>query len=184
MCQNAQKTVPEFLEVAETATINLLTQSGTINTAEGQQIVKDFATVEGDITSWTPGSPATDVIQVLNDIAVALPLIPMPPLYEVTVSVALGLITAAIGLFSGNGAVTNETGEVIDNPTAEQTQAHALHVMAETSAKIKAIVPDADFSVKRAAFLLPGHSPADQGKKFWNKKVDENKELPPALKIA
>ncbi len=184
MCQNAQKTIPAFLQVAQTAVINLLTQSGTINTAEGQQIVKDFATVEGDIASWTPGTAAPAAIQVLNDIAAALPLIPLPPLYETTASVALGLIAAAIGLFSGNGAVTSADGAAIDNPTAEQTQAHALHVMAETAAKIKTIVPDADFSVKRAALLLPGHSPAEQGKKFWNRKVDENRELPPALKIA
>jgi hypothetical protein len=184
MCKNAQKTIPAFLAVAQTAVVNLLTQSGTINTAEGQQIVKDFATVEGDIASWTPGSPAQDAVQVLNDIAAALPLIPLPPLYETIASVALGLVVAAIGLFSGNGAVTDETGAVVASPTKEQIQAHALHTMAETSAKIKTIVPDADFSVKRAALLLPGHEPADQAKKFWNKKVDENKELPPALKIA
>lgn len=184
MCQDAQKTIPAFLLVAQAATINLLTSSGTIDTAEGQQIVKDFATVEADIASWTPGTAATEAIEVLNDINAALPLIPMPPLYETTVSIAIGLITAAIGLFSGNGQVTDEDGAAIPAPTEVQVQAHAVHVMAETAAKIKTIVPDADFSVKRAAFMLPGHSPADQGKRFWNKKVDENRELPPALKVA
>lgn len=184
MCQDAQKTVPAFLEVAQKATINLLTLSGTINTAEGQQIVKDFATVEGDIASWTPGLPATEAIEVLTDINAALPLIPMPPLYEMTVSIAIGLITAAIGLFSGNGQVTDENGTPVIAPTETQIRAHAIHVMAETSAKINTIVPGAHFSVKRAALMLPGHSPADQGKRFWNEHVDENKELPPALKVA
>ena len=80
--------------------VALLTYLG--KTALAQQVQADITTAVNDITSWTSGTVATNVINALNDVAAFISTIPGLSVYGALISLAVGTIDYVISLFTQN----------------------------------------------------------------------------------
>lgn len=168
MCKTNNALVA-VLQTAESATINLLTVTNVIGTAEGQTIQKDFDAAIKDVQSWKPGNAGDEVVQVLTDLMDALPLIPLPAPYPAVIAVAIGTIAGIIKTIQGNAAPAVAAGVSAE----EHGALHTARLVAATTQAVQAHVP----GFKRNILM----SPSDQFKQEWNQKVAEN-GLPETLK--
>lgn len=183
MCANAEAQVLNAAEAAESTVISLLTESNLISTPEGQKITTDFKTAITDIQNWKSGTPATDAVEVINDIEAALPLIIIPAPFNVLVPIALAGLTTILTLLGANSPAPVEagveaTGVVL--PASQTLHAHAVAATGE--AKVETLTGyKASKWDKARAMVGDTHVAADAYRKVWNDAVVKN-GLPESLK--
>jgi len=168
MCQNAQGTAVSLLTAIEPTIKNLLTVTGVINTDEGNQIITYYDAALAAVKNWQNGTPAQNAIQAINDLQEALPLLPIPALYQALLSVILAGITTVLGVLSANSPAPLSTDPADGIPTAEPHEIQAAHqakIAVDTTAEVEKLVP----GFKRSIF----HSPASQYQKAWDSAVDQ-----------
>lgn len=183
MCANAEAQVLNAAEAAESTVLSLLTSAGAINTAEGQQINADFKTAIADIQAWKSGTPATNAVQVIQDIEAALPLIPLPAPFNVLVPIALGGLATILTLLGANSPAPAEP-EATPALAPHIQMAHATAVAAAGEAKVASLTGYKPSTMDKARAMLGETSiAANRYKGVWNKTVDEN-DLPADLKAA
>ena len=95
--------------------VALLTFLG--KTSLATQVQGYITTAVNDITSWTPGTVATDVENALNDVAAFISAIPGLEAYGALISLAVGTIDYVISLFTQN-APTAPAGAIRPRMTA------------------------------------------------------------------
>lgn len=183
MCKNAEAQVLNIAETAESTIITLLTESNLINTSEGQKIDADFKIAITDIQNWKSGTPATDAVEVIQDIEAVLPLIPIPPPFNVLVPIALGGLTTILTLLGANSpAPAVATADPEEHAAVQTLHAHAVAATGE--AKVTSLTGYKPSVIDKARAMV-GDSGIAAGKykQVWNKAVEEN-GLPETLKAA
>jgi phosphohistidine swiveling domain-containing protein len=117
-----QSTLAALVTAVGQGIVNLLTFLG--NTTAASQVEGYINTAVNDITSWTPGTVATEVINALNDVAAFISAIPGLGAYAALISLAVGTIDSVIALFTQNSpappttAIRPRTVPVVNLPGA------------------------------------------------------------------
>ena len=189
MCQQAEAQVLNVAKTAESTVITLLAESKLITTAEGQTITTDFTTLITDIQNWKSGTPATDAIQVVEDIEAVLPALPIPAPFNILVPIALGGLTTILTLLGANSpapATPETTAAVAAAPAlaAHIQTLHASAVAAAGEAKVTSLTGYKPSVMDKArAMMGDTHVAANKYKQTWNTTVSDN-GLPETLKAA
>lgn len=162
MCKNAQATAAALMTAIRPTIVSLLTLEGVAGTTEATAALAAYDTAETAIQSWTPGSAATEVLEVIGDLQTALNSLPVPSGALALLNIILAGVETVIGVISANSpAPAAPTGSTA---TPEDiTVAHQLQVAHDTSTKVTALVP----GFKRSIF----HTPESQYKSTWNSAV-------------
>lgn len=179
MCTNATKTAADLMAAIEPTLKAFLSYENVLNTPEGQAAIAAFDTALTAVQNWQTGTPATEVLEVISAFTAAFAAVSgplnLPPAILLLVNVIAGGVEAVIGVLQANSpapAVAAVAGDASPEETKAQYQAH---VIADTTAKVNALVPTFHRSI--------WHSAATQYKRTWNETVDGNK-LPATLKVA
>lgn len=178
MCTNAVKTAANLLTAIEPTIKNLLTETNLINTPDAVAALKAYDAALAAVEAWTPGTPAQEVLEVLSDLQTGLGALPIPTTYTALLNIIFAGIETVIGVLTANSPAP-----VAPTPPAtealvphEDTQAmHQAAVIADTTAKVQALVPN----FKRSIW----HSPESQYIKTWNQAVEDG-NFPATLKAA
>lgn len=166
MCQNAQKTIINLMAELEPSLIALGNAAGLNNNPDFQTAIKAYNTALTAVENWKSGTPAQDVIQVIQALEAAVQILPIPPQYQVLVNIILAGIATVIGVLSANSPAPIPVPSAGADATPEETQAqHQAEVIHETTVKVQHLVP----SFKRSIW----HSAATQYKKTWNEKASD-----------
>lgn len=174
MCTNATKTAADLLAAEKSSLTNLLTVAGVANTPAAQVIMTEYSNVETALQSWTGGSPAQEILQILGDIQTGIEALRIPATYLTFVNIAIAGIEAVIGVITANSPAPAPSSSVAVVPEEHQAL-HAADAIATTTAKVQALVP----AFKRSKW----HSAASQYRKTWNDAVYEG-AFPETLVVA
>lgn len=163
MCQKAAETAAAVLKGVEPTFVELLTLEGIATTTEGVTAINAFNAAQAALASWQSGTPAQNIIQLVDDFTAVFGTLPLPPEVKSLGNIILAALATVTGILSANSpAPASPAGA----PAFEETQAlHALSVRADTEAKVQALVPQ--FKLSRF------HSPAVQYRNTWNKAVED-----------
>lgn len=101
-CGTNQSNLAALAQTLGTSAANLATLIG--QSALATKITQLTTQVVGDIQMWKTGSPTADIIQVLGDLELAINLIPIDPMTQMLVELALGTIQAIVALFPAPAA--------------------------------------------------------------------------------
>lgn len=182
MCQNATKTAYAVLAGVEPELKSILTIEGVANTPQATAALTAYDQALADLKNWTPGTPSQDLIQVLNDLQIAIPALPIPPQYQLLSSAILAAVVTVIGIVTGNSPaqpVAVAAGEAA--PDMAEVQAdHERATMAEFTVRAQSLVPF--YKIRTRATFLPGRTPTEQQKACWNKACDLSNA--PQFKVA
>lgn len=182
MCQQSEAQVLNVVKASESTIITLLTEAKIISTAQGQTIETDFEALIADVQNWKSGTPADAAIQVVQDIEAALPLLPIPPPYNILVPVALAGLTTILTLLGANSpapAIAN-AGEL----TAHVQTLHAHSVAAQGEAKVESLTGYKPSTMDKARAMMGDSGiAAKKYKQVWNETIETN-GLPDTLKAA
>jgi hypothetical protein len=179
MCVNAQKTAGDLLAAIEPTINSLLTEANLANTTEGKAAVAAYDSAVTDLQDWTPGTPATEVLKVIEDFQIAFNALPLPTTVQTLTNIILAGVETVIGVITANSpapaapATTTAAGPLVAH--ADVQAAHQVEVVAATTAKVQTLVP----GFKRSVW----HSAATQYKNTWNDAVKKGK-FPATLKAA
>lgn len=155
MCQNAEKTALALLTAEEPELKSILTFTGLLNTPTGQVVLDEYNQAVQDLSAWTPGTAAQEIIEVIQDFQSGFNELPFPPTVITLENLIEAAVVAVIGVIQAN-----------QPSTSALDQAHAV---AATTAQVQKLVPGFKPRIKR--FALPGQTPADQFKKAWKNQV-------------
>lgn len=185
MCANAEAQVINIAQVAETTTISLLTESKLISTTQGTTITSYFSTLITDLKAWKSGTPATNILQVVQDIQALLPSLPIPAPFNLLVPVALGGLETILTLLGANSPAPVEAGvEATTEALAANQELHAHATAAAGEAKVVQLTGyKASKWDKARAMVGDTHVASDAYRKVWNETVESN-SLPETLKAA
>lgn len=183
MCKNAEAQAVNIAEAAETTTLSLLTESKLISTAQGQTISGYFGQLIGFLQGWKSGTPATDAMQIVQDIEAILPSLPIPAPFNLLVPVALGGLATILTLLGANSPAPATEGATPElSPALQHIHAHSVADAGE--AKVEALTGYKVSVIDKAKAMLGNSSiAANKYKQVWNKTVEEN-GLPETLKAA
>jgi hypothetical protein len=168
MCKAAAKTAAALMAAIEPTIKSLLTATGQINTPDGIAAIKAYDDAVTALDSWTSGTPAQEVLELIADFQAALNVIPIPPQFQVLLNIVLAGVETVIGVLTANSPAPTDAASAVA-PHEETQTMHALAVADDTTAKVQALVP----GFKRSIF----HSPESQYTKAWNDAVDAHPEL-------
>ena len=172
MCTNATKTAASLMSAIEPTLKSLLTFTGIINTPQGVAAIAAYDAALAALQNWKSGTASQNVLELIAAFQSVFNALPIPANVAVLVNLILGGVEAAIGVITANSPAPVGVAE---DATAEETQAmHQAHVIADTTAKVQALVP----TFKRSIFS----SPASQYTKAWNAAVS-NGGFDPALAV-
>ncbi len=166
MCQNATKTAYAVLSGIEPQIKAILTIEGIANTPQATTALAAYDQALADLNAWTQGTPAQDVIQVLDDLEVAVQALPIPTAYQLLVSTILAGIVTVIGIVTGNSPAP-PVASIQGIDLAAVQQDHERATMARYSVRAQDLVPF--YRIKTRATWLPEREPATQQKHCWNK---------------
>lgn len=199
MCKQSEAQVLNVVKASESTIITLLTEAKLISTAQGQTIETDFEALIADVQNWKSGMPADAAMQVVQDIETALPLLPIPPPYNILVPVALAGLTTILTLLGanspapaaieidggGNGDGTGLTPSLEPNPLAPHVQTLYAHsVAAQGEAKVEQLTGYKVSMIDKARAMMGDSGiAAKKYKQAWNETVETN-GLPDTLKAA
>jgi hypothetical protein len=162
MCTAAAKTVGSLMAAIEPTLKSILTLTNLANTPQGLAAVTAYDAALAAIQGWKSGTPAQDALQLIGDFQTAFDALPFPPSEQLLVNVILAGVETVIGVLTANSPAPVAPAPVAGamRASVEETQVmHQAHVIAETTAKVTALVP----SFKRSIW----HSPASQYDKAW-----------------
>jgi hypothetical protein len=177
MCKNAESQVLNIAKVSESTIVSLLTQANLISTSQGQTIQTDFTAAITAIENWKSGTPATEILEIVQGIMSNLQLIPIPAPFNLLVPAALAGLETILGLLGANESTASTT----DAPAS----AAQAHVIAAASQQQVAKLTGYKVSMfdRGRAVLGDNHVAADKYKGVWNGVVEKN-SLPETLKVA
>jgi hypothetical protein len=178
MCPNPKSTAISLLAAIQETAISLGNEAGISNNPAFETVIHEMTVTESAIQNWTPGNVGQDAVQVINVLESAVTTlsqtVPAVAPYVNLINIILAGIATVIGIVTANSSTPTATEASTASP-AEATAAFQAHVVADTSAKVTALVP----GFKRSIW----HTPAVQYKNTWNKAV-ENANMPVTLKAA
>jgi hypothetical protein len=113
------------------------------------------------LQNWQSGTAAQTVLELIAAFQSVFNVLPIPAELATLVNIILAGVETVIGVLTANSpAPVGVAGDA----TEEETQAmYQAHVVADTTAKVTALVP----TFKRSIW----HSPASQYTKAWNDAV-------------
>lgn len=174
MCTNAEKTIDNLL-IAEEPTVKiLLTDANLINTPTGTVVINEYSAILTALAGWTPGTPAQEVIEVINDFQAGLDALPIPETFLVLENVIEAGVVTAIGLLTANSPAPQappQGGAGVDAAFAASYQTlHAHAAAADAEAKVTALTgfKPSVFDKARAA-LGDTHVAAKHYTAVWDK---------------
>jgi hypothetical protein len=176
MCTNAQKTAASLMAAIEPTLKSLLSFTDLLDTPDGQAAIKAYDAALVALQGWQSGTTAQNVLQLIGDFQTVFNALPLPSTVSTLVNLILAGVETVIGVITANSpalapAVKPASGE---RATVEETVAmHQAHVIADTTAKVTALVP----GFKRSIW----HSPASQYKSHWNDAIAKG-NFPDVLK--
>jgi hypothetical protein len=162
VCKNAQATAASLMTAIRPTIVSLLTLEGVAGTTEATAALAAYDAAETAIQSWTPGSAATEVLEVIGDLQTALAALPLPQNAIVLLNTILAGVSVVIGVISANSPAPAAPTDSTATPE-DITAAHQADVAATTAQKVTALVP----GFKRSIF----HTPESQYKSAWNSAV-------------
>ena len=170
MCQNANKTAASVLAGIEPEIKSILSIEGVANTKQATTALAAYDQAVTDLNAWQPGTIAQDLIQVLDDLQVAIQALPIPPAYQLLSSAILAGVVTVIGIVTGNSPAP-ALGSLPEGVDAATVQAdHERAVMATYAVRAQDLVPW--YRIKTRATWLPERRPAVQQRECWNKGCD------------
>jgi hypothetical protein len=179
MCQNATKTAASLMLAIEPTIKSLLTLTGQASTPAGIAAINAYNAALAALQAWQSGTPAENVLELLNAFQAVFNTVPLPAVYQVLGNIVLAGIETVIGVLTANSPAPAAPAETADRANllfAHDIQAaHQVNVAVDTAAKVQALVP----GFKRSIW----HSPESQYKTAWNKAVD-SEGLDASLKAA
>ena len=164
MCTNAVKTAASLMEAIEPTIKTLLTETGLINTPAAQTALTEYDDALTAIQNWQSGTPAQEALEAIGIFQTAFNALPLPATVETLTNIVLAGIETVIGVLTANSPAPAAPADA----TAAPEDLHPLHqaaVIADTTAKVQALVP----GFKRSIW----HSAAHQYNDAWNKAVAE-----------
>lgn len=164
MCKNATKTAYTLMAAIEPTIKSILSLAGLSNTDNGVAAINAYDAALAALKTWQSGTASQNVLQLIEDFQTVFNTLPIPDTYKTLANIVLAGIETVIGVVTANSPAENTTTEAVE--AHEETQAmHAAAVVADTTAKVQALVP----SFKRSIW----HSPESQYESTWNKAVDD-----------
>jgi hypothetical protein len=122
------------------------------------------------VQKWQHGSPAQDVIELINIFASAFDLLPVPTAYKVLANIIIAGITAVVGILTANSPASPAPATA-----HEESPAHSLvHLTMSTATKVQELAP----GFKPRIFTAADKQYTD----YWNKTV-ANGDFPETLKV-
>jgi len=172
MCKNGTATAVDLMKGIEPTLTNILSSSGVAGTPAGQTVETEFNAALEAVQNWKHGTPAQDVMQVVQDFEKGFGALPISPDYKVLADIVAGGLAGVLAILEGNSpAPAAAEGE----GAHEETQAHHVAVVASGAfARIQSLVP----GFKPKVFTGAGK----QYKDTWNNAVDKG-GFPSALKV-
>jgi hypothetical protein len=162
MCSNPRATLANLMAAIEPTIIALGNQAGLTNNPLFQAVLTAYNAALTAIQNWTPGTPAQDAIQVINDLLTALNALPVPAGLLTLVNIIAAGVETLIAVLAGNSPAPPAPAGA--DASSEETQAlYQAQVVAEAEAKVQKLVP----GFKRSIW----HSAATQYTGEWNKAV-------------
>lgn len=186
MCANAEQQLINIAQVTETTAISLLTESKLISTTQGTTITSYFSTLITDLKAWKSGTPATNILQIVEDIAALLPSLPIPAPFNLLVPVALGGLETILTLLGANSPapVTAATEGAVPELAPHLQSLHANAVAVAGEAKVESLTGYKPSTIDKARAMFGDSSiAAKKYKQVWNETVESN-SLPETLKVA
>lgn len=163
MCKNADKTALGLMTAIRPTIVELLGDVH-ISTTEGpgQLVLTEYDNVVTDLSTWTPGTVSTKIIEVMGDLQTGFDALPIPAgVKDLEDIIEAGLVTV-IGVVTANSPAPAPTAPVASEVAAQPHEIQGMHAMAvaaDTQTKVETLVP----GFKRSAF----HSPASQYTSAW-----------------
>jgi hypothetical protein len=142
---------------------SLLTYAKLLDTPEGQAAIAAYDAALVAVQGWKSGTPAQNVLTLIGDFQTVFATLPIPANVETLVNIILAGIETVIGVLTANSPAPGPTVGVAKSDAAspeERTALYQVHVIAETTAKVKTLVP----TFQRSFW----HSASYQYKKTWN----------------
>ena len=183
MCTNAQKTAASLMAAIEPTLKSLLSFTDLLDTPDGQAAIKAYDAALVALQGWQSGTTAQNVLQLIGDFQTVFNALPLPSTVSTLVNLILAGVETVIGVIAANSpapapapvAAPGEAPILAETAASdEETQAmHQAHVIADTTAKVTALVP----GFKRSIW----HSPASQYKSHWNDAIAKG-NFPDVLK--
>jgi hypothetical protein len=160
MCKAATATVADLMSAIEPTLINLLTVTGIAGTPEGQAAITAYNAALQAVETWTPGTSAEDVIQVINAFTEVFNTLPIPADVKSLADIISAGIVVVISVLTGNSPVA------ADEEAQHKVQAEAIE-------KVTKLVPGYKESLwDKARAALGDHTiAAKEYKGAWNKGV-------------
>jgi hypothetical protein len=178
MCPNPKQTAINLISAVEETLVSLGNEAGVSNNPIFETAINEMTVTVTAIQNWTPGNVGQDAVQVINVLESAVTTlsqtVPSLAPYVNEINLILAGIAAVVGVITANSAAPAPTETTTATPEESKAMFQA-HVVADTSAKVQALVP----GFKRSIW----HTPESQYKKAWNEAVDADK-LPDTLKVA
>ena len=165
MCTNATKTAASLMAAIEPTIKSLLTETNLLNTPNGIAAINAYDAALAALEAWKSGTNAQNVLAIIADFQTVFNALPLPANAQVLTNIVLAGVEAVIGVISANSPAPVSPTPVAAADAEEDTQAsHQAQVIAETTAKINALVPN----FKRSIW----HSAASQYTNTWNSAID------------
>lgn len=180
MCKNATATAASLMKAIEPTIQSILTLTGQANTQAGLAAIAAYNAALTALENWQSGTDATEVLELIGALQPALnavfTAVPISPEIQALINVIFAGIETVTGVLTANSpAPAAEVTEGATATEAESQEIHAIHVAADTAAKVQTLVP----GFERSIF----HSPESQYKSAWNKAIDAG-GFPATAKVA
>lgn len=173
MCKNATATAASLMQAIEPSLKALLSFEGILNTPEGEGAINAYDAALAAIQAWTPGTVAQNVLQLVGDFQTVFNTLPLPPSVMTLTNIILAGIEAVIGVITANSPAPAAPSSATAS-AEESTVMYQAHVIAHTTTKVQALVPE----FKRHLFTSAAH----QYRNTWNGEVSKG-GYPEAMKI-
>lgn len=161
MCRNAEATALALLQAEEPTLVAFLNLEGQSSTTAGLAVIAAYNSAITALQNWTPGSPAQEVLQVINDLnqsfAALVQTMNLPPEDATLAGLIAAAITSVIAIIEANSTT---------NPVAQH------EITANAVVEVNKLAPGA-FKYHKGIFAEFQASPAKQYHNAWNKQCDK-----------